>query len=506
MRFLLAFFLFFASAPTFSQSYAGCATNNEGAICDGEASAYANANRVNELLRAAAQQQSANLGHNHTYSACPNGTEQGDGLYGAGNPFTRVWASFKDDSVPAQTCGGSVAGQVYRDFLNSGSCPGGYGPDLYNLGECNTEQKCLARNASLAMDDTIRPFKSGCIGGCDMQMEVGPNGSVGVDGEYTGHFEYTGAACSAGQPKPITPEQAKEPPQQKCSQQGSFKFCIKPNGEHCYSGSAGRQNCWKPGETGEKTDGPLLQKRNAGPTEIPPNLNLANGDTLVKNGDALTKASTFTSSSGSVTTITTTTTNYNTVSGTNAGPTNQGESASGDGSGQEGKEGEENGLTGGTSCDAQPVATGDPILGSIALQTWKTRCQGEDNKSSGSGNCEAVFQCSGEEILCSLAMEKRKERCDYEARRLADTNALNAMATEPDGTEGINVSDAFHSFDGGDINENLLGGSGGGQCDFSFTLGGQSLEMGPEWWSVVSLIYALMVAMAYLWIARQLGA
>ncbi|KGM56252.1 hypothetical protein N800_08585 [Lysobacter daejeonensis GH1-9] len=317
---------------------------------------------------------------------------------------------------------------------------------------------------------------------------------------YRGVMEYTGDPCGAVpiDPNWDTPEKNNDIPKQECQQVGTFTMCKKPDGQHCASASNGRQFCWKPGETGEKTDGPVMQKKNAGPTEIPPSLSLPNGDTLQKQGDSV-KTTTTTNNS----TTTTTTTNYTTVNGTNAGPTNQGESSSGDGSGQEG--GQENGLAGGVSCDAPPVATGDPILGSIALQTWKTRCQGEAHKSSGAGDCEALFQCSGDEILCSLAMEKRKERCDYEQRFTADNQALADIAAQPDGTEGLNLSDIHLSVDRGQINENLLGASSG-QCDLTFTLAGQSIDFPPEFWTVMAMIKMLIVAMAYMWIARQLGA
>jgi len=373
-----------------------------------------------------------------------------------------------------------------------------------SLKQCFSPQECLARNADLPDHPTVRNYANACVAGCRIKAN-GP--TVGVDGLFTGLYQYSGDICTASPPSlPEVPreEEKKDPPQECKPAENGMTFCLKPDGQHCATASNGRQVCWRPGETGEKDDGSVRQKRDPGTEPIPPNLSLPNGDNLQPAEGPITKTTTITSSDGTVRSITTTIKNYTTVSGADAGPKNEGQSSSGTDS-PSNDEGDPNTLTGGTTCAQPPVSTGDPILGSIALQTWKTRCQGEDNKASGGGDCQALFQCSGEEILCTLAMEKRKERCDYEARRALDTNALEAIASQPDGTEGINVGDMFHSFDRGDVNENLLGGGAGGQCEFTFTLGGQRLEMTPEWWDVVRMISMLMVAFAYLWIARQLG-
>ncbi|MFC5578051.1 hypothetical protein ACFPOA_08530 [Lysobacter niabensis] len=255
-------------------------------------------------------------------------------------------------------------------------CPGGYTADPWNAGTCLDQQKCLARNALDGFKnagETSRPFASRCVGGCEFKAS-GPNVTAGVQGGATrtsGTFEFSGASCAA-QPTSVPKEEAEAKPKQDCMAAGSGQsFCLKANGEHCYSASTGRQICWTPRETGQKPDENYSQKRDAGNTPIAPNLNLPNGDTLTQTGTPTTTTTTTKDQYGNVTTITTTTTNYTTTNGTSPGGENQGEP--GDGSG--GEEGEGNGSSGGGDCTAPPVNTGDPLLSQIATQQWLTRCE-----------------------------------------------------------------------------------------------------------------------------------
>jgi hypothetical protein len=279
--------------------------------------------------------------------------------------------------VGGQTC---PPGQ---ETIPSGGCgcAGGFERDPYHPTECLTPAKCTARNSTLASGGTTRNYSSACVGGCQIRAEEMSEGMVAVDGWYSGTYRYTGNSCATPTTPVQTPDQAKEQPAEKCKQSGSFKFCVKPNGDQCLSASTGRQLCWQPGETGEKTDGNVLQKRNAGNTEKPPNLQLPNGDTLVKQGQTLTQTTTVTKNS-TATTITTSTTNYTTQNGTNAGTKDSGQpadtgnpSSSPDGEGDE--EGDENGVGGDGSCAGGWSPTGDPVLGGILTENWKQRCADE---------------------------------------------------------------------------------------------------------------------------------
>lgn len=340
--------------------------------------------------------------------------------------------------------GGCPAGTGWDDASKSCKlqCPGGFGEDPYNPGTCMDSQKCLAKNAGLSKDPVVRGFTSSCtLDQCQISM-VSNQAQVSVDGFYTGVFEYTGNACSTPPVEPLSEDTAKEPPEQKCKPAGSGQtFCVKPNGEQCYSASTGRQICWDPTQAGEKTDRDVMQKRAPGPNEVPPtNLQLPSGDTLQKSGDSITKTTTITNNN-STTTITTTTTNYKTVNGTDAGATQQGEPS--DGSGPEPGEGDGTSASGGEDCDSPPIVTGDQALNMVANQAWATRCAveaGNAVKVTGDvGNCATPYTVEGNDANAEKLRAMRAQIC---GEAIADADSLD----QTDGLDGINAADVIKEY------------------------------------------------------------
>ncbi len=346
-------------------------------------------------------------------------------------------------------------------------CPNGYKEDAFNPGTCMDDAKCRALNSSLGGADRTMSGESFCpTHGCQMRVQPGTatkrNGQGGA--LVSGLFEYTGESCGATPANPEPPPEKIKPtpePQECVSYPSGQKMCQKRDGQQCYTTTNGRQNCWRPGETGEKTDGPVLQKRNAGPTEIPPsNLNLPNGDTLQKSGESKTE----TTQQKNGATSTTTTTNYYTTNGTNAGPKNSGESGTGDGSGTEGggggdggEEGEENGVSGG-SCEGGYTTTGDPILGAILKETHKQRC----------------------------AQDKLKA-------------GMEAVAAAGDGdTPGGSIWDTSGTPLA--LNEGLISLGNGGVPTLQFDVEGvRFAPFGPEFVGVIGMLRWLIIAAATLW-------
>lgn len=263
-----------------------------------------------------------------------------------------------------------------RDWYwnTAGQCPNGWDPVGNKCAPSQAE--CLARPAATS------GWTLNNGGHCSDACSFGPapaGETFTVNGKtyrsMAGSVP-TGAACvlaSTNEPLPPAP--------QYCEPVGTLTMCLKQNGEHCASASTGKQICWKPGETGEKTDGPILQSKVAGPNEIPPqSLTLPNGDSLTKSAGPAT-----TTSTKGGTTTTTTTTNYVTTHGTNAGggTSGSGEPADGTGGGDGEGDGEGNGSTGGVTCDAPPVSTGDALLAQIAHQQWLARCTGSGEEFDG---------------------------------------------------------------------------------------------------------------------------
>lgn len=190
---------------------------------------------------------------------------------------------------------------------------------------CHNEQRCLDKPAMGGGVITANST-SACIDGCAYGPGVAGDGTtLSFNGSafvsITKGWKPTGKACS---------DADFDQEKQECLQLDHGQTaCARPDGKHCYSGASGpdMSMCWAPGETGEKTNGPDMQKTNAGPDAIPPaNLTLPSGDTFQPVGNPTTTNISNTTN-GNTTNTTTTTNNFQTVNGTNAGSGGAGDDA-----------------------------------------------------------------------------------------------------------------------------------------------------------------------------------
>lgn len=267
-----------------------------------------------------------------------------------------------------------ITARSYPKGTESDECGPGEVSDPEHPGECLTPQKCLARNVGIT-GDGVRAWESKCISGCQIALQPGTGGPTTANGStiWRGRFEYSGNVCEGGvvqNPDPDgTRTDEKTKPQECVSTGPQSRACVKPNGDTCYTTQSGRQTCWKPGETGTKTDGPVLQKRDPGHQEGAPDVQIPNGDTAIKDGS--TVKTTATKPDGS--TVNTSTTNYVTNSGANAGDNNQGEKDDGSGEGREGKDGEKGSAS--SNCTTPPACNeGDSIGCAMLRQSWLNHC------------------------------------------------------------------------------------------------------------------------------------
>jgi hypothetical protein len=186
---------------------------------------------------------------------------------------------------------------------------------------CFDTQQCSTKPA-LGNAFTIGGSGTTCVDGCQFAptVSVCANGVCSVSGAKP-----TGQACGTSDQPPQTNKD------QQCTPAGSGQtYCVKADGQQCYTASAGRQVCWRPGETGEKPDQDTLQKRDAGTEPVSPNVNLPNNDTLTPKGPPVVSNTQVKDSNGTRN-ITTVTQNYGTTNGTNAGSGNSGENGDGTG-------------------------------------------------------------------------------------------------------------------------------------------------------------------------------
>lgn len=255
-----------------------------------------------------------------------------------------------------------------------------------DLKRCFNPEECLNRNDNIAARNSVQTFTTGCIDGCWMepQLPMGCSSIIGSGNQVcAAQYAFTGATCDV--PPPADPPNLDNPEQERCQTwtQGAT-YCKQADGNECYTSKTGRRFCWRPTQTGSKTDGPLIQTRTPGTTPAPPPTPPP-GEAFEPIGDSVTTETTTTTESGTTTT-TTTVNNYETVYGTDAGgPGARDDGQNEDGTGGEGEDGEEGSFTGGDDCSAPPVCAGDPILCAIAKGQWETRCAGGVDGDGGTG-------------------------------------------------------------------------------------------------------------------------
>lgn len=381
-----------------------------------------------------------------------------------------------------QTCEpGQSDGGVYRRWLNdcpadqpwnpgtqqcqAEECPGG--AILMTNGMCSPKpEECSARNSEpgfIGVGETTRNFASHCVGGCQFSVS-GPHTQTthGSRTMVTGEFEFTGAVCGASPSNPPQPDTDVKPDKaQECSPAGASQdFCVKANGDHCATSAAGRQICWKPGETGEKVDGKTLQKKQPGETPTPPRTPPPEGDEWTPPSTPIKVTTEAKDATGNVTNITTTViTNQTTKSGVDAGKGNQGEK--GDGSGDDK----------GDSPDGE--------------------------KGQYSKDCNTPPTCSQTDgIGCAMVRQQWSNKCDAlqgDVNQIGNTNELPT-----DGLESslIDVWDQGNGYIPGPTDVDTTGWSGRGSCpiNLEFSAMGKSFNVNhPQLCEILDALAALIM-------------
>jgi hypothetical protein len=341
------------------KAHAACSWSGSTAMCATRQEAYAEMIAFGERLKAEFEQ--VNPGQTGSYCLIPITTEP------------RVVMVFTGGGRACDRYNANGSGTWVNE------CPAGsqWNEDTKT---CHDPQQCLAKNDSLSNSiATVQGSTNGCFDGCAMSMGTdyitrtlsGGGQQVTV---FQGQMRYTGAPCATT----TAPPEDRTP---KCAPVNGMTFCHREDGQLCGQASTGKYVCWRPGETGEKGDGPTKQIRQPGTEHVPPNLQLPNGDQLSKSGPTIT-----TNQSGGLpgqppVNITTNITNYNTQSGADAGPSNEGETPEG----EEGEEGEEGSASGGANCNAPPVCSGDPVNCAVLDQQWRARCGTTKGDANGDG-------------------------------------------------------------------------------------------------------------------------
>lgn len=364
-------------------------------------------------------------------------------------------------------------------FSGGEPCPTGWKRNN-TTGECeDPNEACKALNNEpgfLGVGETARPFVNLCAAnGCNFGIRPGSPYTatdLGTSNQVVhGQFEWTGACTPPSNPPP---DPAPEP-QQHCETAGSMgdgtpiKLCVQKDGRHCITApKSGKQLCWTPGETGEKTTENILQKREGGDkaqSPTPPNK-----PDLTQEGPSV-KTTTTKHPTGTV--ITTTTTNWKTNDNTNAGPNDDGVPDTGDDSGGDSDQGS-NEASGDGTCNTPWQTSGDAILGAILGEAWKLRCAGEKANEDNT----------------------------------ADAGTLGGIAHGLEPGEGDSIfGDGQSGGTGSGVTDNLYSW-GSGNCpvaSLTFTMGGHEFVPPAIFCDTVAALSALFQLAALVWAMRIVG-
>lgn len=402
---------------------------------------------------------------------------------------------------------GALCIQGFNTFNWGQGCPAGTTWDTVQ-NKCFDPSQCLAKE-NLGGGFITTMTDNVCVEGCEFKMSGGGIGFTvgGATRQTVSGWAPTGNACQSGAPAP----QNKDDPQ-ACVPAGTLTMCLKQDGEHCATASTGKQLCWRPGETGEKASGDVMQTRGAGNSPIAPATPPPPGGSFTQQGSATAQ----TSAGGLV--FNTTITNYGTggvEASTGTGAVDQGEPSDGTGAPADGDgDGKQDGsVSGGVDCENPPVVTGDPILANIVLQTWGTRCAAEaQNAVHSSGNiqdCSDNFTVTGPEGDPNVDKLRgiRAEICghygDDDGNGQPDWTQGNAPSVPGEGDpevgdppgppSALNVGTGLLDMGG------MLGGSTTcpelGTIEFG-ELGSFDMNSVPMWCDLVSVMRAVVLLMA----------
>lgn len=334
-------------------------------------SAYASCSSYTSICTTAAEAQQQAIAESHTKRCQTSSTVRVTEYMGS-----PAYQAVITGPVPSCLLESPLYGTPWR-WVEPYTCPDGSQPGYYPDNTTNslcrlTNNDCDNRNnPSMDAERTMvnMPAQGVCVAGC-MLKPVSPSvtSTVGSYSVTTAIIKYSGTCPPGAVGRDAVPSDT-APDNDQCIPAGAGQtMCVRDNGErNCYTATTGREICWTPTETGDKSDGPLQQTRNAGASPIAPSPQLPNGDSLQQSGTPMT---TVTYNQTTNITTTTTTTNYTTVNGTTppAPPGGQPNGA------PEDKSKAPNGSSGGGDCASPPINSGDALLSQIATQSWLIRC------------------------------------------------------------------------------------------------------------------------------------
>ncbi|MCC8548755.1 A coat protein [Xanthomonas perforans] len=294
-------------------------------------------------------------------------------------------------------------------------------------------KSCSDRNATPLADAALSYTEApSCFGGCAVlgNRFSQANGPVKVYG-MTDRM-YSGEVCVAAKPSNDIgevnqeKEDATKPKPPECTALGSNQTaCVKSNGDTCATSSTGKTFCWKPSETGKKTDANDAQvKSPKGEPVTPPDIKIPDKDWQRTEGHQQTACVNNTCMTYNVTNFSSVPggTQKNSTGDNNADGSGNtsGNGKPGSGSGGDGKDDDKDSATESGNCTAPPMCVGDTLKCLQLKFTWKIDCNTQGNEVTKGDGCSEgdIPVCAGKSCKAEAyagVLQQWKQRCAVEA-------------------------------------------------------------------------------------------
>ncbi|WP_238692144.1 A coat protein [Xanthomonas arboricola] len=323
---------------------------------------------------------------------------------------------------------------------------------------------------------------------------------------------YTGDVCSTQNnsnapidAKQEVQEQTKEKPPE-CVGLGSGQTgCMKQNGDYCATSSTGKTFCWKPTETGKKTDANDAQvKSPKGDAVTPPDIKIPDKDWQRTDGHQQTACVNNTCMTYNVTNFSSVPggTQKNSTADNNADGSGNtsGNGKPGTGSSDDGKDDDKDSASDSGNCTVAPMCTGDTLKCLHLKFTWKTQCNTTQNEISKGSTCDAgdVPVCAGNSCKAeqyAQLLQQWRTRCNGEALQ----KGVEGLAGTGDGDDGKGSILLQEKGDGPKLNEGLVAyGGGSGALGYDFEIEGQKFQMPQQILDFLPVLRMLIIAAATL--------
>lgn len=333
---------------------------------------------------------------------------------------------------------------------------------------------------------------------------------------------YTGDVCKGSNDsnapidvkQEVQQETTEKPPE--CVGLGSGQTgCMKQNGDYCATASTGKTFCWKPTETGKKTDGDDSQgKTPKGEPVTPPPIPPTDGDWQRTDGHQQTTCVNNTCTTYNVTNyvkVPSGASKNGTGDNTVDGSGNTSGNGTKPGNDKQGDEDSKDSATDSGNCNSAPICIGDTLKCLHLKFTWKIQCNTDRGEVTAGATCSDgdIPVCAGKSCKAAeytQVLQSWRTRCGLEKDRdaaKADSDRGAADAAGDDEKGEVAKLWASDGKPGPHLDQNRLSIGGGDLLGGSIDIMGTPFTLNAQFYDALAIIKKIIIAaamVAALWI------